>query len=127
MACVLRTGCANVPDPGASIFSKCYCGTGCLVGGFFKPANGPCVNEVRDAAAPAPGTTGQGEAVYIAPLAGDLDSTVGVVQTLVDCAADSHGCADVCFPSSSSTGGGGGTGRTAGTAGVGGSSGHGGS
>jgi hypothetical protein len=123
MSCVLRTGCANVPAFGGSIESNCYCGTGCLVNGVFQTPNGPCVNEVRDAAAPPPGTAGAGEALLVGTIAGDPDTVVGVVQTVVDCAADTSGCVDVCFPNSSSHGG---AASTTGTVEIGGSSGRGG-
>ncbi|HEY5374148.1 MAG TPA: hypothetical protein VIK01_10715, partial [Polyangiaceae bacterium] len=124
MACVLRTGCANNAHFSQAIFNNCYCGTGCNVpGGAFKPPNGPCVNEVWDAAAPPAGTTAQDEVGPLGVLVGDIDSAVGLVQQLVRCAASPVDCRDSCFPNSNSTGGAGGT---AGTAGVGGSSGHGG-
>jgi hypothetical protein len=130
VACALRTGC--VLGPGPTMFSNCYCGvvphgTTC-VDPTFVP-NGPCANEIRDADAPGASKTGSALTLEISTNIATIDpgaqsSALGIAYQISNCAADTHGCADVCFPNSSSTGGAGGT---AGTAGVGGGSGHGGS
>jgi hypothetical protein len=126
VACVLRTGCAR--GPGAAMFQGCYCGAGDCGDSTFVP-HGPCVNEILDADAPGAGMDGASVKLKIStdlgdPSPGQTYSALGVANQIAVCASDTLGCADVCFPSSSSTGGGGGT---AGTAGVAGGSGHGGS
>jgi len=124
VACALRTGC--VLGPGPTMFANCYCGVvphgASCADPTFVP-NGPCANEVRDADAPGAATTGAGLTLEISTNIATIDpgaqsSALGVAYQITGCAADPHGCADVCFPNSNGSGG---------TAGVGGSSGHGGS
>jgi hypothetical protein len=51
---------------------------------------------------------------------------LAVANHMLECASDSQGCADVCFPNATNSGGSGGTSGTAGKAGTGGKPGTGG-
>jgi len=132
VACILRTGCALAP--GVSVFTDCYCGagsTGCGTSKDFVPT-GPCAEEIKLAAVPASTTLQPELAIEIGTHLGapDFGAPYVVLPTafhIVRCAADPHGCRDVCFPNSSSGGGTGGSSGAGGKAGTGGKAGAGGS
>ena len=135
LACALRTGCATGTAPDgkprdADGFSGCYCGDGrnCQ----SQTAAGPCVQEVRAAAAVPPMLSPSAEYAYLGANYIDAAPTdawvmLGVVSNLLQCAHD--GCASACYSSATGTAAAGGTagsGGTAGHGGSGGSAGHGG-
>ena len=130
LACALRTRCATDAN---SMFSKCYCGASATencADPAFVP-KGPCVQEMIDADAPGPSTTGSALAIEIGSHF-DLDFgnpwvVLPVARQIANCANDNLGCAEVCFPESSNSGGSGGSGASGGKSGAGGKAGTGGS
>jgi hypothetical protein len=123
--CVLRTGCAAGINPTTkkqrTMFADCWCGSGDCGNPSFVP-HGPCVNEMRNADAPAATTTGSALTIELSTHLADPDpgnpwSPLGLAYAITGCASDPLGCADVCFPDSGSAGGTGGASNTAGTAG----------